>query len=111
MTEGLEEASVAILGGSHLELVMDCRYADAASASHAAAAARLALVAVASRSDAPAALARALVHVDFDVTGDDVALRVVLADDLRTVLQTYVEASVDELAGRRRGDRAGKQAE
>lgn len=101
ITEGLEEATMALLGGAHLEVVLRCRYADAASAHHAAAAARLALVAIASRSDAPAALARSLVKVDFDESGDDVSLRVVLSDDLREVLEAYVDASLKDLSRRR----------
>jgi hypothetical protein len=85
---------VELLGGDHLELVVECRYADGASAKRAAAVARLLLVAFAARSDVASALARALTTVDFDVSGDSVSLRVTIADDLRDLLQDYVERSV-----------------
>jgi hypothetical protein len=91
MTEGLEEATVAVLGGAHLELVLRCRYIDATAARHAATAARLALVAAAARTDAAAALARELVKLDFDASGDVVAVRVTMSDDLRELLQRYIE--------------------
>jgi hypothetical protein len=91
LTEGLEEATMVVLGGAHLQLVVRCRYVDAASARHAATAARLALVAGAARSDGVSELARALGKVDFDASGDEVFVRVTLSDDLRELLQTYVE--------------------
>jgi hypothetical protein len=91
LTEGLEEATVAVLGGAHLEVVLRCRYVDATSARHAATAARLALVAAAARTDAVSALARELGKVDFDASGDVVAMRVTMSDDLRELLQVYIE--------------------
>ena len=94
MTEGLEEATVELLGGAHLEVGMRCRYADTTAARHAAAAARVALLAEAARNDAYALLARALVQVDFDVTGEVVSLRLRISDDLRDVLQSYVERAL-----------------
>jgi hypothetical protein len=90
-TAGLSEATVEMLGGSHWELVLQCRYVDAAAARHAAAAARVVLLAAASSDDPIAVLARALVKVDFDVRGEVVSMRVTISDDLRDVLQTYVE--------------------
>jgi hypothetical protein len=80
-----------MLGGSHWEFVLQCRYVDAASARHAAAAARLLLLAAASSNDSVSVLARALMKVDFDVSGEVVSMRVTISDDLRDVLQTYVE--------------------
>jgi len=91
LTEGLEEATMVVLGGAHLQLVVRCRYLDAAAARHAATAARLVLVAEATRTDAVAELARALGKVDFDASGNDVSVRVTVSDDLRELLQRYVE--------------------
>jgi len=93
-TEGLSEATLELLGGAHLELVLRCRYVDAASSRRAATAAKLVLVAEATRDDALSALARELVNVDFDVSGDVVSLRVTISDDLRELLQSYVVAAV-----------------
>jgi hypothetical protein len=90
-TDGLERFDLAVLGGEHLEIIVQARYADAASARHAAAVARLVLVAEAARTDALAALARALAKVDFDVSGDAVSMRVTLSDDLRDALVAFVE--------------------
>ena len=95
LTEGLEQASMAILGGAHLELVLRCRYVDATAARHAATAARLALVSAAARTDSVSALARELVKLDFDASGDIVAVRVTLSDDLRELLQRYVERAAE----------------
>ena len=90
MTEGLRDATVEILGGSHLEVVVQCRYADARSARHAATTARLLMVAEAARMDGLSPIARALTKVDFDVSGDSVSVRVTISDDLRELLQDYV---------------------
>jgi hypothetical protein len=84
-----------ILGGAHLEVVLRCRYVDAAAARHAATAARVALVAAAARTDAVAALARALVQLDFDASGDSVTVRLTLSDDLRELLVRYVERATE----------------
>jgi hypothetical protein len=89
-TEGLRDATLEILGGRHFEVIMTCRYVDARSARHGATAARLLLVAAASRLDGVSALARALTRVDFDVSGNEVSVRVTLSDDLRELLQDYV---------------------
>jgi hypothetical protein len=94
-TEGLRDASVILLGGDHLEVVIQCRYEDEASARHAASVARLMIAAMAPRSDAAAVLARALTRVDFDVRGDEVSLRVTVADDLRDVLEHYARRAVN----------------
>jgi hypothetical protein len=91
LTEGLEEATMVVLGGAHLQLVLRCRYVDAAAARRAATAARLVLVAEAARTDAAAVLARALGKLDFDASGNDVSVRVTLSDDLRELLTSYVE--------------------
>jgi hypothetical protein len=91
VTEGLKDATMAVLGGTHLEVVMQCRYVDAAAARHAATAARLVLVAEADRMQAVSALARELGKLDFDVHGEVVSLRVTISDDLRELLQSYVE--------------------
>ena len=93
-TEGLTEATVEMLGGAHWQFVLQCRYVDAASARHAAAAARLVLLAAASSNDAVSMMARALMKVDFDVSGEVVSMRVTVSDDLRDVLQSYVERAV-----------------
>lgn len=95
LTEGLDEAAMEILGGAHLEVVLRCRYVDAAAARHAATAARVALVAAAARTDAVAALARALVQLDFDASGDSVTVRLTLSDDLRDLLVRYVERATE----------------
>ena len=94
LTEGLEEVTMMILGGAHLQVVVRCRYVDAVAARPAATAERLVLVAEAARTDAVSELARALGKVDFDASGNDVSVRVTLSDDLRSVLQTYVERAV-----------------
>ena len=91
LTEGLEEVTMVVLGGAHLQLVVRCRYVDAPAARHAATAARLVLVAEAARTDAVSELARALGKLDFDASGNDVSVRVTLSDDLRELLQRYVE--------------------
>jgi len=91
LTEGLEQATMVILGGAHLQIVVRCRYFDAAAARHAATAAKLVLVAEAARTDAVSELARALGRLDFDASGNDVSVRVTLSDDLRELLQRYVE--------------------
>lgn len=93
-TEGLTEATVEMLGGAHWQFVLQCRYVDAASARHAAAAARLVLLAAASSNDAASMMARALMKVDFDVSGEVVSMRVTISDDLRDVLQSCVERAV-----------------
>jgi hypothetical protein len=95
MTQGLVEMSGELLAGAHLELVMQCRYSDATAARHAAAAARLVLLAVAARTDLESVLTRALTKIDFDVSGDVVAVRVTISDDLREVLESYVERASD----------------
>jgi hypothetical protein len=95
LTEGLAEVTTELLGGAHLELVLACRYVDAASARRAATAARLALVAAAARTDAVSELARALVKLDFDARGDVVSVRLTVSDDLRELLQRYVERAVE----------------
>jgi hypothetical protein len=91
LTEGLEEVTMVVLGGAHLQMVVRCRYADAPAARHATTAARLVLVAEAARTDGVAELARALGKVDFDASGNDVSVRVTVSDDLRELLQRYVE--------------------
>ena len=95
-TDGLTEATVEMLGGAHWQFVLQCRYVDAASARHAAAAAaaRVLLLAAASSNDAVSMMARALMKVDFDVSGEVVSMRVTISDDLRDVLQSYVERAV-----------------
>lgn len=93
-TEGLAEATVEMLGRAHWQFVLQCRYVDAASARHAAAAARLMLLAAASSNDAVSMMARALMKVDFDVSGEVVSMRLTVSDDLRDVLQSYVERAV-----------------
>jgi hypothetical protein len=93
-TEGLREATVEMLGGEHWQFVAQCRYVDASSARHAAAAARVLLLAAASSNDVVSMMARALMKVDFDVSGEIVSMRVTISDDLRDVLQTYVERAV-----------------
>jgi hypothetical protein len=95
LTEGLQEATMVVLGGAHLEIVFRCRYVDAAAARHAATAARLALVAGAARTDAVSELARALAKLDFDANGSDVSVRLTVSDDLRELLQRYVEHASD----------------
>jgi hypothetical protein len=95
LSEGLEDATVELLGGAHLELVLRCRYADATAARHAATAARVLLVAAAARTDAVSALARALVQVDFAASGDTVSVRLTVSDDLRELLVRYVERAVE----------------
>jgi hypothetical protein len=95
MTHGLVEATGELLGGAHLEVVLQCRYTDGTAARHAAAAARLALLAVAARTDLEAVLTRALTKIDFDVSGTVVAVRVTISDDLREVLESYVERASD----------------
>ena len=90
-TEGLEEATAEILGGAHLEVVLRCRYVDATAARRAATAARIVLLAEASRDDSVSVLARALATLDFDVRGDVVWARVTISDDLRDLVQSYVE--------------------
>ncbi len=82
---------MAVLGGTHLEVVMQCRYVDATAARHAATVARLVLVAEADRMQAVSALARELGKLDFDVHGEVVSVRVTISDDLRELLQSYVE--------------------
>ncbi|HEX3343274.1 MAG TPA: hypothetical protein VHS09_01825 [Polyangiaceae bacterium] len=91
LTDGLGEATAVLLGGAHLEVILRCRYVDATAARRAATAARVALVAAAARTDAVAALARELVQLDFDATGDTVSVRLTLSDDLRDLLVRYVE--------------------
>jgi hypothetical protein len=93
-TDGLVEATVEMLGGAHLEFVLQCRYVDGKAARHAAAAARLVLLAAATRDDLASVLARSLMKVDFDVSGDLVSVRVTISDDLRDALQSYVERGV-----------------
>jgi hypothetical protein len=95
MTEGLSSATVEMLGGAHLEFVLQCRYVDRSAARRAAAAARVVLLAAASSHDSMSVLARALMKVDFDVSGELVSLRVTLSDDLRDVLQRYVERAME----------------
>ena len=90
-TEGLREATVEVLGGSHLEFVGSFRYVDRDAAKRAAVAAKLLLAAAAARGDLAAQIARALVSVDFDVSGDTVTVRLTIDDDLRDVLRQYVE--------------------
>jgi hypothetical protein len=89
-TEGLTQATAELLGGEHLELIVQCEYVDHAAARRAATATRLLLVAAAARNDAWAQLARALLKVDLDVSGDVVSLHVTVSDDLRDLLQSYV---------------------
>jgi hypothetical protein len=91
LTDGLEEASMAILGGPHLEVVLRCRYVDGEAAHRAATAAKLVLVAEAARTDAVSVLARELAKLDFDASGNDVSVRLTLSNDLRELLQRYVE--------------------
>jgi hypothetical protein len=91
MTEGLREATVEVLGGSHLELVGAFRYVDRDAAKRAAVTAKILLAAAAARNDLAAQIARALVRVDFDVSGDTVTLRLTIDDDLRDVLRQYAE--------------------
>jgi hypothetical protein len=50
-TEGLREVTFEVLGGSHLELVMRCRYVDSGAARRAATVARVVIASSASRGD------------------------------------------------------------
>jgi hypothetical protein len=94
-TEGLTQATVAVLGGNHLEFVLQCRYVDHPAAQRAATVTRLVLLAVAARDDAWSLLARALLKVDFDVSGDVVFLRITISDDVRDLLESYAVHATD----------------
>jgi hypothetical protein len=89
LAEGLDDATFAVFGGSHLDFVLRCRYVDGDAARAAVAEARLVLLAMAERDDIVAALARALVKVDFDVSGNVATARITLTDDLRALLERY----------------------
>jgi hypothetical protein len=89
VTDGLTDATFDVLGGSHLELVLHCRYVDRDAARAAATEARVALLAMAERDDLVSALARALVKVDFDVSSNVVTARVTVTDELRDLLRRY----------------------
>lgn len=91
-TEGLKDATIAVLGGSHLEIIGQFRYVDEQSAKHAAALAKLMLAAL-SKGDWSAKIAAALGKVDFDASGDTVSLKYTLDDDVRDALVTLIETS------------------
>jgi hypothetical protein len=91
-TEGLKDATVVVLGGSHLELIGQFRYVDERSAKHAAALAKLTLAAL-SKGDWSAKIAAALGKIDFDASGDTVSVKYTLDDDVREALVTLIETS------------------
>jgi hypothetical protein len=89
--EGLREATLEVLGGSHLELVGRFRYVDGPAAKRAATLARLILARAGERRDFAWQLVRALVKIELDVSGDSVTMRLTIDDDLRDLLRHYVE--------------------
>jgi hypothetical protein len=88
--EGLREGTIALLGGDHLEIVVQCRYDDASAARRAVAAAKLELAAWATRHRLAEQLVSSLVKITFDVSGDLVTARLTIDDDLRALLEHYV---------------------
>jgi hypothetical protein len=88
--EGLKEGTVAILGGDHLEIVVQCRYEDSAAARRAVTAAKLELAVWASGHRLAEQLVSSLVKITFDVSGDVVTARLTIDDDLRALLEHYV---------------------
>lgn len=89
--DGLHRATLELLGGSRLEFVMRCDFDDSAAADRATRLARAELTVFAARTDIVAVLARALVKIDFDVSGSVVTSRVTLDDALRELLARYTE--------------------
>jgi hypothetical protein len=90
--DGLTDATIEVLGGAHLEFVLRCRYVDHGAAQAAVTAAKVELLALAERDDVTAALARALVKVDFDVSSNVATARVTVTDELRDLLRRYARA-------------------
>jgi hypothetical protein len=90
-TDGLQRATFELLGGSGLDFVLRCDFVDSDAARRATRLARAEIAAFAARTDAVSTLVRALVKIDFSVSGSVVTSRLTIDDALRELLAHFAE--------------------
>jgi len=91
IVEGLREATLVLLGGDRLGMVVRGRYVDAGAAAAAEEESRRQLVAFADRHGFVAEILRDLVRIDVARSDDVVTWRVESTDKLRAYLQAYLD--------------------